>query len=59
MTLRGLARAINPLKLKAPITAKYERALTHGGVWSRTGVWYASQSRSGKFRIMVMALQAI
>ena len=43
MTPRDLFRAINELKLAAPITANYERALISRDVWSRSGVWYTSQ----------------
>lgn len=43
MTPRSLLRKIEKLRVKAPITASYGRALIARGVWTDEGVWYASQ----------------
>jgi hypothetical protein len=43
MTPRSLLRKIKKLRVKAPITASYGRALIARGVSTDEGVWYASQ----------------
>jgi hypothetical protein len=43
MTPRALSRKIKKLRIKAPITASYERALMARGIWSNEGVWYTTQ----------------
>lgn len=39
MTPKSLSRKIKKLRIRAPITASYERALMARGVWSNEGVW--------------------
>jgi hypothetical protein len=43
MTPRLLLRKIKKLRVRAPITASYGRALIVRGVWDDKGVWYTSQ----------------
>jgi hypothetical protein len=43
MTPRSLSRKIKKLRVRAPITASYERSLVTHGVWSNEGVWYTTQ----------------
>jgi hypothetical protein len=43
MTPRSLSRKIRRLRVGAPITESYARALVARGVWSDEGVWYATQ----------------
>lgn len=43
MTPKLLSRKIRKLPLKAPVTARYARALVSRGVWSSEGVWYKTQ----------------
>jgi hypothetical protein len=43
VTPRALSRKISRLRVAAPVTASYERALVARGVWSDEGVWYTSQ----------------
>jgi hypothetical protein len=43
MTPKALSRKIAQLRIKAPITASYERALVARGIWSSEGVWYTTQ----------------
>jgi hypothetical protein len=43
MTPKTLARKIKRLRIKAPITESYERALIKRGVWSKEDVWYTTQ----------------
>ena len=43
MTPKSLHRKISKLRVKAPITASYGRALVARGVWDDKGVWYTSQ----------------
>jgi hypothetical protein len=43
MTPRSLSRKIRRLRVGAPITESYARALVARGVWSNEGVWYTSQ----------------
>jgi hypothetical protein len=43
MTPRLMLRKIKKLRVKAPITASYGRALVARGVWDDEGVWYTSQ----------------
>jgi hypothetical protein len=43
MTPRLLLRKIKELRVRAPITVSYSRALVARGVWSDEGVWYTSQ----------------
>ena len=43
VTPKSLSRKIKGLRVSAPITASYERALMTRGVWSNQGVWYITQ----------------
>jgi hypothetical protein len=43
MTPRSLFRKIRLLRVSAPITASYERALMARGIWNNHGVWYTAQ----------------
>jgi hypothetical protein len=45
MTPKGLARKIRKLRVTAPITAGYERALIALGIWDNHSVWYKSQKQ--------------
>ena len=40
MTPGSLSRKIKRLRVRAPITASYERALMARCIWSNEGVWY-------------------
>lgn len=46
MTPKSLLRKIKGLRVEAPITASYERALVAHGVWSNKGVWLHDAKRA-------------
>lgn len=43
MTPKALKSKIDKLKIKAPVTESYSRALNERDIWSSAGVWYSSQ----------------
>jgi hypothetical protein len=43
MTPRLLCRKIKKLRVGAPITESYARALVARGIWSDEGIWYTTQ----------------
>lgn len=45
MTPKQLRRKIQSMRDNAPITAEFECVLTELGIWSRNGVWYATQKQ--------------
>ena len=45
MTPGALAKKIKMLRLEAPITTVFERALIKRGVWIREGAWYSTQKQ--------------
>lgn len=43
MSPKQLAKRIEKLRVKAPLTKSYERSLIARGIWDSKGVWYTTQ----------------